>query len=54
MEGQNEPADEPVDDEPGKARALTIHLLRMLRRVSTGGYAPAGRDAVVRRACNGA
>jgi len=45
MEGQNdEPAESPerapVEDEPGAARALTIHLLRMLEtRVDAAGIA---------------
>jgi uncharacterized membrane protein YqjE len=41
MEGQNDaPADEPVEDEPGKARALTIHVLRMLEtRMDAAGIA---------------
>jgi uncharacterized membrane protein YqjE len=41
IEGQNDaPAEEPVEDEPGQARALTIHLLRMLEtRVDAAGIA---------------
>jgi uncharacterized membrane protein YqjE len=44
MEGLNDaPADEPMEDEPGKARALTIHLLRMLEtRVDAAGIALQG------------
>ena len=43
MEDQNEPADEPVDDEPGKARALTLHLLRMVEtRMDAAGIALQG------------
>jgi uncharacterized membrane protein YqjE len=44
MEGQNDaPADEPVEEEPGKARALTIHLLRMLEtRMDAAGIALQG------------
>jgi hypothetical protein len=45
MEGQNgAPAGEPVEeDEPGRARALTIHLLRMLEtRVDAAGIALQG------------
>ena len=41
MEGQNDaPAAAPEEDEPGQARALTIHLLRMLEtRVDAAGIA---------------
>jgi uncharacterized membrane protein YqjE len=41
MEGQNdEPADESADDEPGKARALALHVLRMFEtRVDAAGIA---------------
>jgi uncharacterized membrane protein YqjE len=41
MEGLNDaPADSPVEDEPGKARALTLHLLRMLEtRMDAAGIA---------------
>jgi len=41
MEGQNDaPATAPEEDEPGTARALTIHLLRMLEtRVDAAGIA---------------
>jgi uncharacterized membrane protein YqjE len=44
MEGQNDaPADDPVEDEPGKARALTLHLLRMLEtRMDAAGIALQG------------
>jgi uncharacterized membrane protein YqjE len=37
------PADEPADDQPGKARALTIHVLRMLEtRMDAAGIALQG------------
>jgi len=41
MEGQNdEPADTPADDEPGKARALALHVLRMFEtRMDAAGIA---------------
>lgn len=41
MEGPNdEPAVAPAEDEPGKARALTLHLLRMLEtRMDAAGIA---------------
>jgi uncharacterized membrane protein YqjE len=41
MEGLNDaPAEAPAEDEPGKARALTLHLLRMLEtRMDAAGIA---------------
>jgi uncharacterized membrane protein YqjE len=44
MEDLNDaPADEPADDQPGKARALTIHVLRMLEtRMDAAGIALQG------------
>lgn len=41
IEGLNDaPSDAPAEDEPGKARALTLHLLRMLEtRMDAAGIA---------------